>query len=71
MEAGPDGVRAGGLGRPPRRLPRGQIVRVFASEDLVMARVEGSWIPALLSPRLGSHGAALWLTGEIERVLAS
>ena len=35
-----------------------------------MAQVEGSWIPVMLSPRLGGHGAAVWLAAEIESALS-
>jgi hypothetical protein len=68
VEAGAGGLRIGRLG-PARRFPRERIQRVFAAEDMVMAKIEGAWIPALLSPRLGGHGAALWLAAEIESAL--
>jgi hypothetical protein len=68
VEAGAAGLRIGRIG-PSRRFPRERILRVFAAEDLVMAQIEGSWIPALLAPRLGGHGAALWLAAEIETAL--
>jgi hypothetical protein len=62
-------VRSGALGRWPRALAGPRIARVFAAEDFVMAQVEGSWIPEMLSPRLGSHGAALWLAAEVRKAL--
>ena len=68
VEAGAGGLRIGRMG-PSRRFPRERIQRVFAAEDMVMAKVEGAWIPVLLSPRLGGHGAALWLAAEIESAL--
>jgi hypothetical protein len=71
MEAGSTGIRTAAPGRPEHLLPRARITRVFAAEDLVLAQTEGSWIPTLLSPRLGSHGAALWLTKAIEEALGS
>lgn len=64
-------LRTGALGRAPRTLHAPRIARVFATEDLVMARVEGSWIPEPLSPRLGSHGAALWLAAEVRQALGT
>jgi hypothetical protein len=68
VEAGAGGLRTGRIG-PSRRFRRERILRVFAAEDLVMAQIEGSWIPVLLAPRLGGHGAALWLAAEIESAL--
>jgi hypothetical protein len=68
LEAGPEGARTGRLGRA-LSYPRERIQRVFAAEDFVMAQIEGSWIPALLSPRLGARGAALWLAAEIESAI--
>jgi len=69
VEAAPGMVRVGRWGLP-RRLPRERIRRVFAAEDCVMALVERSWTPVALSPRLGSHGAALWLAAEIAAALS-
>jgi hypothetical protein len=69
MDTGRAGVRTGALFRWRRRLPVPAIARVFAAEDFVMAQVEGSWIPEPLSPRLGSHGAALWLAAEVRKSL--
>jgi Protein of unknown function (DUF3137) len=69
MEAGSGGVRTGALFRRRRTLPARKIVRVFAAEDFVMAQVDGSWIPEALSPRLGSHGAALWLAAQARKAL--
>ena len=68
LEASAEGLRVARLG-PSRRFPRERVLRVFAAEDLVMAQVEGSWIPLMLTPRLGGHGAALWLAAEIEGAL--
>jgi hypothetical protein len=68
LEASAEGLRVGRLG-PSRRFPRERVLRVFAAEDLVLAQVEGSWIPLMISPRLGGHGAALWLAAEIEGAL--
>jgi hypothetical protein len=68
VEAAAGGLRVGRLG-PSRRFPRERIERVFAAEDMVMAKIEGTWIPLMLSPRLGGHGAALWLAAEIEGAL--
>jgi hypothetical protein len=61
-------LRVGGLGST-QAFAREQVLRVFAAEDLVMAQIQGSWIPVLLSPRLGGHGAALWLAAEVESAL--
>jgi hypothetical protein len=69
VEAAAGGLRVGLLG-PARRFPRERVLRVFAAEDLVLAQIEGSWIPLMLSPRLGGHGAALWLAAEIESALS-
>jgi hypothetical protein len=69
VEAGPGLVRIRKLGRDPS-FPPERILRVFAAEDTVMAQVEGSWIPLMLSPRLGGHGAAVWLAAEIETALS-
>jgi hypothetical protein len=69
MEAVAGSLRVGKLG-PDRTFARERILRVFAAEDFVLAQVEGSWIPLMLSPRLGGHGAALWLAAEIEAALA-
>jgi Protein of unknown function (DUF3137) len=68
VEAGPKGLRRAGLGLVSS-FPRPRIERVFAAEDMVMAKIEGSWIPTLFSPRLRSRGAALWLAAEIETAL--
>jgi hypothetical protein len=69
MDARGGRVRTGAMFRRPRTLSVRQLVRVFAAEDFVMAQVAGSWIPERLSPRLGSHGAALWLAAEVRRAL--
>ena len=69
MEAGAGGLRIGKLGPDPA-FPPARILCVFAAEDMVMAQVEGSWIPVMLSPRLGGHGAAVWLAAEIETALS-
>jgi hypothetical protein len=69
VEAGAGTLRIGKLGPDPA-FPPARILRVFAAEDLVLAQVEGSWIPVLLSPRLRGHGAALWLAAEIETALS-
>jgi hypothetical protein len=68
VEAGAGMLRIGKLGPDPS-FPPERILRVFAAEDTVMAQVEGSWIPVMLSPRLGGHGAAVWLAAEIETAL--
>jgi hypothetical protein len=68
VEVGRQGVRTARLGRVAS-LPRPRIEKVFAAEDMVMAKIEGSWIPALFSTRLRSRGAALWLAAEIENAL--
>jgi hypothetical protein len=68
VEAGAGGLRVGKLG-PDHVFPPERILRVFAAEDLVMAQIAGSWIPVMLSPRLGGHGAALWLAAEIQTAL--
>jgi hypothetical protein len=68
VEAGPGKLRVGKLG-PDGVFPPERVLRVFAAEDLVMAQIQGSWIPVLLAPRLGGHGAALWLAAEIETAL--
>ena len=69
VEAGAGTLRIGKLGPDPA-FPPERILRVFAAEDTVMAQVEGSWIPVMLSPRLGGHGAAVWLAAEIESALS-
>ncbi|HZM52506.1 MAG TPA: DUF3137 domain-containing protein [Vicinamibacteria bacterium] len=69
VDAGPGTLRIGKLGPDPAFSPA-RIRRVFAAEDTVMAQVEGSWIPLMLSPRLGGHGAAVWLAAEIETALS-
>ncbi|HEV7499977.1 MAG TPA: DUF3137 domain-containing protein, partial [Vicinamibacteria bacterium] len=69
VEVSPQGARRAGLGRVTS-FPRPRVERVFAAEDMVMAKIAGSWIPFLLSPRLGSRGAALWLAAEIEGALS-
>jgi hypothetical protein len=69
VEAGAEGLRVGKLG-PDHVFPPQRILRVFAAEDLVLAQIEGSWIPVMLSPRLRGHGAALWLAAEIETALS-
>jgi hypothetical protein len=68
MEVVGGSLRLGRLG-PDTTFARERILRVFAAEDFVLAQVEGSWIPLMLSPRLGGHGAALWLAAEIEAAL--
>ncbi|HYU42112.1 MAG TPA: DUF3137 domain-containing protein, partial [Vicinamibacteria bacterium] len=69
VEAGGGNLRIGRVG-PARLFPSPRVQRIFAAEDLVMAQIQGSWIPVLLSPRLGGHGAALWLAAEIESALS-
>jgi len=68
MEVGAGGLRVGKLGPDPVFAPE-RVLRVFAAQDLVLAHIEGSWIPVMLSPRLRGHGAARWLAAAIETAL--